>query len=108
MRLFAKYGIEMKIVKRNQIEKARSLKIGDVSIVEFEDYNKYRSFTVQLAHYNADLGRKRNLYVHAASKLRKLQYCLVVVSMEEKEMEEYDSNLKGQWKKMLPEEWRKA
>jgi hypothetical protein len=108
VRLFAQNETEMKIVKTNQLEKARSLKVGDVSIVEFEDYNKYRSFTVQLAHYNADLGRKRSLYVHAASKLRKLQYCLVVVSMEEKEMEEIDSNLKGQWKRKLPEEWRNA
>ena len=63
MRLFAQNETEMKIVKTNQLEKARSLKVGDVSIVEFEDYNKYRSFTVQLAHYNADLGRKRSLYV---------------------------------------------
>ncbi len=98
----------MRIVKTNQLEKARSLRVGDVSIVEFEDYNKYRSFTVQLAHYNADLGRKRSLYVHAASKLRKLQYCLVVVSAEEKELEDTNSNLKGQWKKQLPEGWRSA
>ncbi len=98
----------MRIVKTNQLEKARSLKVGDVSIVEFEDYNKYRSFTVQLAHYNADLGRKRSLYVHAASKLRKLQYCLVVVSAEERKLEEINSNLKGQWKKQIPEGWRSA
>ena len=98
----------MRIVKTNQLEKARSLKIGEVSIVEFEDYSKFRSFTVQLAHYNADLGRKRNLYVHAASKQRKLQYCLVVVSAEERELEETNSNLKGQWKKKLPEGWRSA
>ena len=98
----------MRIVKTNQLEKARSLKVGDVSIVEFEDYNKYRSFTVQLAHYNADLGRKRSLYVHAASKLRKLQYCLVVVSAEERKLEEINSNLKGQWKKQIPEGLRSA
>ena len=98
----------MRIVKTNQLEKARSLKVGDVSIVEFEDYNKYRSFTVQLTHYNADLGRKRSLYVHAASKLRKLQYCLVVVSAEERKLEEINSNLKGQWKKQIPEGWRSA
>ena len=98
----------MRIVRTNQLEKARSLKPGEVSIVEFEDYNKYRSFTVQLSHYNASLGRKRNLYVHAASRLKKLQFCLVVVTAEEREKEETNSNLKGLWKKQLPEEWQRA
>jgi len=98
----------MRTFKVNQLEKARSLKVGESAVVEFADYDKFRSFTVQLAHYNAGLGCKRNLYVHAASKKKKLQYCLIVVSAEEREMEENNSNLKGLWKKQIPEEWKRS
>ena len=100
--------MRMRIVRTNQLEKAKKLIVGEVAIVEFDDYDKFRSFTVQLSHYNASQGRKRSLYVHAASKMKKLQYCLVAVSAEERDMEESNSNLKGLWKKQIPEEWRKA
>lgn len=98
----------MKTTRKNQLAKARSLKVGEMAIIEFEDYGKYRSFTVQLSYYNAGLGRKRNLYVHAASNKKKLQYFLYVVTADEKDREDSDSNLKGQWKKVIPEEWRSA
>lgn len=95
----------MKIVRKNQLDTARSLKVGEMVIVEFDEYNKYRSFTVQLSYYNNGLARERDIYVHAASKMKKLQYLLLVVSSEEREREESNSNLKNLWKKQLPEEW---
>ena len=98
----------MRIVKSNQLDKANKMRVGEVAVVEFDDYDKYRSFTVQLSHYNASLGRKRELYIHAASKMKKLQYCLIAVSAEDKEKEESNSNLKGLWKKQIPEEWKRA
>ena len=98
----------MRIVRTNQLERAKKMTVGEVAVVEFDDYDKFRSFTVQLSHYNASLGRKRELYVHAASKMKKLQYCLIAVSAEERAMEESNSNLKGQWKKQIPEEWKNA
>ena len=97
----------MRIIRTNQLEKAKNMTVGEFAIIEFDDYDKFRSFTVQLSHYNASLGRKRELYVHAASKMKKLQYCLIVVSADEREQEEVNSNLKGQWKKQIPEEWKK-
>ncbi len=98
----------MEIVSKNQLDTARSLKRGDMVIVEFEEFSKYRSFSVQLSYYNNGLARERNLYVHAASKMKKLQYLLYVVSIDERVREENDSNYKGLWKKQLPEEWWKA
>ena len=98
----------MKIIKKNQLDTARSLKLGEMVIVEFDEYSKYRSFTVQLSYYNNGLARKRDIYVHAASKMKRLQYLLYVVSLDEREKEETNSNFKGLWKKQLPEEWWKA
>ena len=51
----------MKVTKTNQLEKARNLCVGEIAVVEFDDYDKYRSFSVQLTHYNAGKGRKKNL-----------------------------------------------
>ena len=98
----------MKVTKTNQLEKARNLCVGEIAVVEFDDYDKYRSFLVQLTHYNAGKGRKKNLYVHAASKKEKLQYCLIVVSSDEHLKEMSNSNLKNEWKKQIPKEWGKA
>ena len=95
----------MKIIRMNQLDTARSLKLGDTAIIEFDEYRKFKSFTVQLSYYNNGLAKERNLYIHAASKSRKLQYYLLAVSCEDKEQEERNSNLKGAWKKKLPEEW---
>lgn len=97
----------MLIVANNPIETVKSMKPGDMAIVEFRDFRKFRSFTVQLSDYNNSYGVERNIYVHAASKKRKLQYCLVATSADEREAELADYNLKGEWKKQIPEEWLK-
>ena len=98
----------MKVVECNQLEKARSLKVGEVSIVGFDDYDQYRSFTVQLSHYNASRARKKGLFVHAASKKTLLQYCLVTVSLEDRMKEESDYSYKNHWKERIPQVWKRA
>jgi len=100
--------MQMLIAASNPIETVKSMRAGDMAIVEFKDFKKFRSFTVQLSDYNIMYGRERNVYVHAASKKRKLQYCLVATSAEEREAELTDFNLKGEWKKQIPEEWWKT
>ena len=95
----------MVLVSNNPIETVRSMKAGDQAIVDFKDFKKFRSFTVQLSDFNVIYGRGRNVYVHAASKKRKLQYYLVATTAEEREAELNDFNLKGEWKKQIPEEW---
>ena len=98
----------MRVVKTNQFEKAKKMVIGEIAIVEFDNYDLFRSFTVQLSHYNASIGRERELFVHAASKMNKLQYCLVVVSAEERKREQANSNYRNVWKKQIPAEWKKS
>ena len=98
----------MKVTRTNQLEKARKLSVGDIAVVEFDDYDKFRSFSVQLTHYNAGKGKKKNLYVHAASKKEKMQYCLIVVSSDDHQKEMSNSNFKNEWKKQIPREWEKA
>ena len=75
----------MVLVSNNPIETVRSMKAGDQAIVEFKDFKKFRSFTVQLSDFNVIYGRGRNVYVHAASKKRKLQYYLVATTAEERQ-----------------------
>ena len=97
----------MKVIESNQLEKARSLKVREVSVVGFDDYDQYRSFTVQLSHYNAALAREKGLFVHAASKKALLQYCLVPVSLEDRTKELTDTNFKNKWKKLIPRAWKR-
>lgn len=97
----------MVIVANKPIETVKSMKAGDKAIVEFKDFKKFRSFTVQLSDYNIMYGRERNVYIHAASKKRCLQYCLVATTAEERDAELRDFNLKGKWKNQIPEEWWK-
>lgn len=98
----------MLYVSTNPIETVKSLRAGDSAIVEFKDFKKFRSFTVQLSDYNVAYGRERNIYVHAASKKRKLQYYLIAVTAKEREEELADYNLKGLWKQRIPEDWQRT
>ena len=98
----------MEVIRRNQLKKARELLAGQTCIVGFDDYNEFRSFSVQLSHYNSGLARERNLYIHAASKSKKYQYCLIAVSAEEHNKELKNSKIKLQWKKQLPDCWKTA
>jgi len=95
----------MVLVSQNPIETVKSMRAGDMAVVEFKDFKKFRSFTVQLSDFNVVYGMERGIFVHAASKKRKLQYYLVAVTAEEREKELSDYNLKGLWKKQIPEEW---
>ncbi len=93
------------MVSGNPIETARQLKAGETAVVMFNDYKKLRTFTVQLSEFNNYLGRQRNVYVHAASKKRMLQMYLVATTAEERDAELSNNNLKGEWRKQIPEEW---
>ncbi len=93
------------MVSGSPIETVKQLKAGETAMVMFNDYKKLRTFTVQLSEYNGYLGRKRNVYVHAASKKRMLQLYLVATTAEERDAELSDNNLKGEWRKQIPEEW---
>ena len=61
----------------------------------------------QLSEFNIVAGRERNVYVHAASKKRLLQMYLVAVTADEHDSELRDNNLKGEWRKQIPQEWLK-
>ena len=98
----------MLIVANNPISTVKSMNAGDMAIVEFKDFKKFRSFTVQLSDYNTIYGREKNIYIHAASNKRKMQYCLVATTADEREAELVDYNLKGSWKKRIPAEWWKV
>ena len=93
------------MVSGNPIETARHLKPGETAMVMFNDYKKLRTFTVQLSEFNNVVGRKLNVYVHAASKKRLLQMYLVATTADERDAELADNNLKGEWRKRIPEDW---
>ena len=73
-----KRTMQMLIASNAPIDIVKSMKVGDMAMVEFKDYRKFRSFLVQLSDFNSIFGHERNIFVHAASKKRKLQYYLVV------------------------------
>ena len=98
----------MILVSSNPIETVKSMRPGDKAIVEFKDFVKFRSFTVQLSDYNSIYGHARGIFVHAASKKRRLQYFLVATTFAEREAELVDFNKKGEWKKQIPDEWWKT
>ncbi len=98
----------MVLVSQNPIETVKSMRAGDVAIVEFRDFRKFRSFSVQLSDFNVVYGRERDVFVHAASKKRKMQYFLVATTSAQREAELADFNKKGEWKKLIPEEWWKT
>lgn len=100
-----KRTMQMLIASNAPIDIVKSMKVGDMAMVEFKDYRKFRSFLVQLSDFNSIFGHERNIFVHAASKKRKLQYYLVATTATEREKELSDFNLKGLWKKQIPEEW---
>jgi hypothetical protein len=98
----------MNVVDSNQTEELRRLKADDVSVVEFDNYDQYRSFTVQLCHYNAGRGLEKGVFIHASSKKCELQYCLVAVSVKEHKRELSNSKFKNKWKAKIPQEWKRA
>ena len=93
------------MITGNPIDIAKNLKPGETAQVMFNDYRKLRTFTVQLSEFNNVVGRKLNVYVHAASKKRLLQSYLVATTADERDAELADSNLKGEWRKKIPAEW---
>lgn len=98
----------MKVVKENQLEKARSMKVGQVAVVGFDTFGQYKSFSTQLSAYNAAHGREKSLYVHAACDQIGCKYCLVVVSAEQHALEKSNSNFKNEWKNKIPVGWKNA
>lgn len=97
----------VKEVSSNPLDTAKGMKPGETALVMFNNYNKLRTFTVQLSEYNCIAGRKNNVYVHAASKKRMLQIYLVAVTADERDAELNNNDLKGEWRKRIPEEWSK-
>lgn len=95
------------MIERNPIDTAKNLKPGETALVMFNEYRKLRTFTSQLSEFNIVAGRERNVYVHAASKKRLLQMYLVAVTADEHDSELRDNNLKGEWRKQIPQEWLK-
>ena len=80
----------------------------DVAIIKFADARKFRSFTVLLSYYNSIFGCDRNVYIHAASKKRQLEYCLVATTIAEREAELADYNKRGEWRKLIDKEWKNS
>lgn len=98
----------MKVITENQLSAAKGLKVGQVAVVRFETYDQYKSFSVQLSAFNAKNRKENDLYVHAACDQNGYQYCLVAITAEQYSIEKSNSNMKHEWKKKVPRDWKNA
>jgi hypothetical protein len=98
----------MKVITENQLSAAKGLKVGQVAVVRFETYDQYKSFSVQLSAFNAKNRKENDLYVHAACDQNGYQYCLVAITAEQYSIEKSNSNMKHEWKKKVPRDWKTA
>jgi hypothetical protein len=98
----------MKVITENQLRAAKGLKVGQVAVVRFETYDQYKSFSVQLSAFNAKNRKENDLYVHAACDQNGYQYCLVAITAEQYSIEKSNSNMKHEWKKKVPRDWKTA
>jgi hypothetical protein len=98
----------MKVITENQLSVAKGLKVGQVAVVRFETYDQYKSFSVQLSAFNAKNRKENDLYVHAACDQNGYQYCLVAITAEQYSIEKSNSNMKHEWKKKVPRDWKTA
>lgn len=97
--------MKSKKISGSPLETAKNLKPGETALVMFNEYRKLRTFTTQLSEFNIIVGRKLNVFVHAASKKRLLQVYLVAVTADEHDAEMRDNDLKGEWRKKIPAKW---
>ena len=78
----------------NRITWFRSIRPGDVSKGVFKDYRALKSISVQLADYNASVGKKLGVYVHAKYLSKELSVILVGVTLEQRKKELEDPDYK--------------
>ncbi len=87
----------------NRITWFRSIRPGDVSKGVFKDYRALKSISVQLADYNASVGKKLGVYVHAKYLSKELSVILVGVTLEQRKKELEDPDYKDEWRKLIEE-----
>lgn len=85
----------------NRVTWFRSIRPGDVSKGLFKDYNALKSISVQLANYNASIGKKLGVYVHAKYLSKELAVILVGVTLEQRKKELEDPDYKDEWRKLI-------
>ncbi len=91
----------------NPMRVARSMEPGDKALVVFEDFRKMKSFSVMLSEYNAIFGKEKGIFIHSSSKRKILSAYLVAVSYKDRLRELNDESLRDEWRKQIPEEWRR-
>ncbi len=87
----------------NRITWFRSIRPGDVSKGKFKDYRALKSISVQLADYNASVGRQLGVYIHAKYLSRESSVILVGVTLEQRKKELEDPDIKDEWRKLIQE-----
>ena len=81
----------------------RSIRPGDVSKGKFKDYRALKSVSVRLADFNASVGQKLGVYIHAKYLSRELCIILVGVTLEQRKKELEDPDYKDEWRKLIQE-----
>lgn len=87
----------------NRMAWFRSIRPGDVSKGKFKDYKALKSISVQLADYNATIGKSLGVYVHAKYLKSELCIILVGVTLNQRNKELSDPDYKDEWRKMIKE-----
>lgn len=62
-----------------------------------------KSVSVQLADFNASVGQKLGVYIHAKYLSRELCIILVGVTLEQRKKELEDPDYKDEWRKLIQE-----
>ena len=85
----------------NRVAWFRSIRPGDVSKGKFRDSNCFKSISVQLAGYNAGMGKRLGVYVHAKYVRSEASVILVGVTATQRKKELSDPFLKDEWRKLI-------
>ena len=81
----------------------RSIRPGIVSKGKFEERKDLKTISVQLADFNASVGQKLGVYIHAKYLSRELCIILVGVTLEQRKKELEDPDYKDEWRKLIQE-----
>lgn len=88
----------------NRAKWFRSIMPGDVSKGQFGDNCALKSLSVQLSGFNASIGKKKGVYIHAKYLTDESCVILVGVTLKQRQRELTDPNYKGQWRKLIKED----
>lgn len=85
----------------NRMAWFRSIRPGDVSKGKFKEYKALKSISVQLAEYNASVGKHLGVFVHAKYQKGDLCVILVGITLEQRKRELEDPDYRDEWRKLI-------